>query len=382
MLAALNIDKHRYDVTAEQARSAKARLACPLSALSARMRYLQDELLAPTVPVRLAADAKAERARIETACAAGADKPVPAEIMHSAAGLLRRFLPPEEGGVDQGAAVAGANIPKAIRKDLFALELVPWSSMPPQFLDPKRFPANIELGQRIRTLFAQPFVRSAQEPGRARDLLLRGRYSSAITQLVSEQEHWREQQKQRANTPDIDRSTSEWVEHAIRAYAAQLRGQAGADEQVRAMWGERAATPVLLLLNSAIAAARNPEITYLLGLCMQEQAEQVQARLDLQARHARHQGASVRCREGPCRLVRCTEHLEALRGGIPQGRRGRRDAAAARPGRGHAWQLASGRRRLEAPIRQRDPSRTTRLALPGATNREAARRQMIFEERH
>ncbi len=50
------------------------------------------------------------------------------------------------------------------------------------------------------------------------------------------------------------------------------------------MWGERAAAPVLLLLNSAIATARNPEITYLLGLCMQEQAEQVQARLDLQAR--------------------------------------------------------------------------------------------------
>jgi hypothetical protein len=283
LLAALNVGEHRYDVKAEQARAAKARLVCPLSGLSPRMRYLQDELLAPAVHVRLAVDAKADLERIQAASAAGADKPARAEVMRSAAVLLRRFLPPEEGGVDQGAAVAAANGQKATRKDLFALELVPWSAMPAQFLDPKRFPANIELGQRVRALFARPFVRSAQEPGGPRDLLLRSRYSSAITELVTEQEHWREQRKQRANAGDLEQRTGAWVDRAITAYAAQLRGQPGADERVRELW-EQQVGPVLLLLNSAIAAARNPEITYLLGLCMQEQAEQVQARLELQAR--------------------------------------------------------------------------------------------------
>jgi hypothetical protein len=248
------------------------------------MRYLQDELLAPAVRVRLAVDAKAELERIQAACAAGADKPARAEVPRSAAVLLRRFLPPEEGGVDQGAAVAASNAQKATRKDLFALELVPWSAMPALFLDPKRFPANIELGQRVRGVFARPFIRSAQEPGGARDLLSRGRYSSAISELVTEQEHWREQQKQRANARDLDRRAGAWADRAIIAYAAQLRGQPGADEQVKELWAERSVGPVLMLLNSAIAAARNTEITYLLGLCMQEQAEQVQARLDLQAR--------------------------------------------------------------------------------------------------
>jgi hypothetical protein len=284
ILAALTIDKHLYDVTAEQARTARARLACSLSGLSPRMRYLQDELLAPAVRVRLAADTRAGLERVQTACAAGAEKQPRVEVLRSSPGLLRRFLPPEEGGVDQGAMVAAGNAQRATHKDLFALELVPWTAMPTLFLDPKRFPANIELGQRIRTLFARPFIISAQEPGHARDLLLRGRYSSAITELVNEQEHWREQQKQRANARDLDRRTSAWAEDAIRAYAAQLRAQPGADEQVKALWGERQVAPVVLLLNSAIAAARNPEITYLLGLCMQEQAEQVQARLDLQAR--------------------------------------------------------------------------------------------------
>jgi hypothetical protein len=284
VLTVLNIDKQRYDVTAEQARSARARLVCPLSGLSSRMRYLQDELLAPAVRVRLAVDAKTDLERIQAACVAGADKPARAEIMHSATGVLRRFLPPEEGGVDQGAAVVAGLAQRAARKDLFALELVPWAAMPEPFLDPKRFPPNIELGQRVRTQFARPFIVSAQEPGHARDLMLRGRYSSAIVELMNEQEHWREQQKQRANARDLEQRTAEWVQRAITAYAAQLRGQPGADEQVKDLWGERQVGPVLILLNSAIASARNPEITYLLGLCMQEQAEQVQARLDLQAR--------------------------------------------------------------------------------------------------
>jgi hypothetical protein len=286
ILTALTIDKLRYDVTAEQARMAKARLVFPLSGLSPRMRYLQDELLAPAVRVRLAVDARAELERVQAACAAGAEKPARVEVLPSGAGLLRRFLPPEEGGVDQGAAIGAGDPRRATRKDLFELDLVPWSAMPPLFLDPKRFPANIELGQRVRTIFARPFILSAREPGHARDLLLRGRYSSAINELVREQEHWREQRKQQANAGDLERRTSEWVDHAIPAYAAQLRGQPGADEQVKALWSEGHAAPVLLLLNSAIAAARNPEVTYLLGLCMQEQAEQVQARLDLQSRAA------------------------------------------------------------------------------------------------
>src|SRR5262249_60746163 len=45
LLAQLSTGEHRYDVTAEQAQAAEARVAFPLSALSPRMRHLQDKLL-------------------------------------------------------------------------------------------------------------------------------------------------------------------------------------------------------------------------------------------------------------------------------------------------------------------------------------------------
>src|SRR5262249_32083455 len=76
---------------------------------------------------------------------------------------------------------------------------------------------------------------------------------------------------------------------AIGEYATLLRARdaaerEAAEQRVKALWGERNAEPIFLLLFGAIATARNPEVTYLLGLCSQEQAEHLQARVDLQQR--------------------------------------------------------------------------------------------------
>ena len=56
VLAQLHVEKYHYDVTSEQARAAHVLLVRPLSSLAPRMRHLQEQLLAPVVRVRLAAE--------------------------------------------------------------------------------------------------------------------------------------------------------------------------------------------------------------------------------------------------------------------------------------------------------------------------------------
>jgi hypothetical protein len=301
VLSQLRDDKFHYDVTAEQARTAKVLLVCPLSSLSPRMRHLQEKLLAPTVRIRLAADAAKNVERVAAASAAEADKPSPVSLWRPAVVQLRQFLSKDEGGVDEGQPVPLAELrgftlpndrtvaPKLPRRQRFVFELVPWTALPPQCRDNVRFPYNSGLGQRVRDRFARPYVFSAMEPGRARDLILRGRYGSAASLLVEENEHWHRQLQRRANAVDLEKRADEWLTQAYRDYAAQLRAKApaereAADRQVNALWSEQNAEPIYLLLDGANAGVRGAEVTFLLGLCKHEQAEQLQARLELQKR--------------------------------------------------------------------------------------------------
>jgi hypothetical protein len=275
-------DKQQYDVTAEQARAAQARLVCPLSALAPRMRYLQEKLLPPTLYVRLGSDAAGALERLRTACGAGADKPTPVMLAKEKTTLLRRFLPLDEGGVDT-----------KFRKERYKRELLPFRNMPAPFGNQERYPPNSPLSQRLLNLFAAPFIGSALDAGRPRDLLLRGRYTSAVPALVSEREYWRNQIEQRANAVDLDKKENEWWEKATRAYAMQARARQPqereqAEELIKALWKTREAATIYVLLNSGAAAARNAEVAFQLGLCSQEQAEQMQARLDVPG-----QGASA-----------------------------------------------------------------------------------------
>src|SRR5262249_5362834 len=72
----------------------------------------------------------------------------------------------------------------------------------------------------------------------------------------------------------------------LYAYLLQAGPQEreAAEKRVNEIWRDESAGPVYALIFSAVAEARNPEVSYQLGLCSQEQAEQLQARLDLQSR--------------------------------------------------------------------------------------------------
>jgi hypothetical protein len=300
LLAQLTVDgKHPYDVTAEQAKAARLQLYRPLSALAPRMRPLQEQLLGPALPVRLAADAEKDLERLRAAARAQGLKDGEVEVWKEGTKLLRNFLPPEEGGVDGPhpiplRALSGfttqddPTVVQVQRRQLFTLELVPWASYPRQFRDPARFRFDVGLGERLHTQFAGPFVAAVLEPNQPRDLLLRGRFTPATRKLVEEQEVWPEVQRRRAAAEDLDKRVGEWTDRALSGYAAQLRARgdpaalAAANQQVADVWKE--SEPIMVLLQGSMAGPRSAELVYQLGLCMHERAERLQARLDLLAR--------------------------------------------------------------------------------------------------
>ena len=100
LLQQLTVDpRYPYDVTPEQAAKGEIQVACPLSALAPRMRFLEEEL-SSTNKVSLAVDPKG---LLETFQKAAAGQGIPVRIWNEGgdpntpARVLRAFLPPDEG---------------------------------------------------------------------------------------------------------------------------------------------------------------------------------------------------------------------------------------------------------------------------------------------
>lgn len=278
VLGQLNLDdKHRYDVTPEQARKAELILVCPLSALAPRMRVLQDQLLPPVVRVRLAREPEKDLAALKAAADAPGVKGVTVSVRKGVATLLRSFLPSEEGGTDKG-----------LRYARFNLDLAPWEALPAVIRDNPRLGASSTQGQRLRELFVGSFIDAVMKPGKARDLVLRGRFAKATPELSMDLSVARDEQKLRLPTEGLEQAVQQWAMRAQGAYAAHLRARgspealAEASGRVAELWAPNQPVPALLI--TAVARQRAAGLTYQLGLCMHEQAKRGQARLDLAAR--------------------------------------------------------------------------------------------------
>jgi hypothetical protein len=295
---------HPYDVTAEQARTAELHLVYSLSSLAPRMAHLQKKLL-PPVRVSLSHDLTGELHIWKNAAAKTEGVHPPVKIWAEGAGVLRGFLPPDEGGADKGwpdfplAAVVGFTNPEDTRRvqmqrlQLFRLQLAPWDVMPPQFHDMEKFPYNVGLGLRVREGFLAPFAHMMVDPQSPRDQMVRGEFDKAAGDLVGTSARMKMQLDRRAEagtTGELEKEVDAWVEKARHAYADQLRAQDkgspaavdAANKEVEAVWAD--AAPVVTLLQGASAVPGLADATYLLGLCKHEKAEQAQTRLDLLAR--------------------------------------------------------------------------------------------------
>jgi hypothetical protein len=294
-------DGRRYGFTEEQVRAAEIYQICSLSAMAPRLEYLQKDLLAPTVRVSLAADPVAEHERLLAAARAAGIKEESVKVGKEGTGLLRGFLPPDEGGSDSpfpfdlrilpGYLPPENTIGTTIQipsMNLFSMELTPWKDLPPDF---RALPWNHLLGQRVRELFAKPFVSSVLDPRMPRDLILRGWFSKAYKELVQERDILKEQQDLRAAATGLDETVAQWRKQATADFAdyqrAMTRGNKEAVEEARArienLWKKNEQALILYLAGS-VAEGRRAAVTFLLGQCKHEQAEQIQARLDLLSR--------------------------------------------------------------------------------------------------
>ena len=299
LLAQLTVKAdHPYDVTQKRAQDAEIYQYYTLSALAPRMRFLQQELLAPAgIHVTLAVDAVAKEKRLEAAAAAaGEEKPVPVHMLPHGATLLRTFLPKEEGGSTGMIVAAFVEIrgfeekpnqrTKLPQRFVYELELTPWFELWSYFRDTTNFPYNAGLGQHVRELYAEPFRAFVMEPHEARDLMLRGDYLAAIQKLTGERglsgdqlRAFRKVENERAKVPG-------WVLKALNAYADEKRAEneaerAAARQKIKKVWEEPEAELVVTLVSGDAARTRSAETTYYLALCRHEQAEQAQLRLDL-----------------------------------------------------------------------------------------------------
>ncbi len=306
LLKQLDVDPaHPYDVTTEQARTAELHLVCSLSSLAPRMAHLQKKLL-PPLRVSLSHDLIAELQIWKNAAAKTEGVNPPVKVLAEGASVLRRFLPPDEGGADKGwpdgfplgtlVGFASPDDPTRVqmqRLQLFRLQFAPWAVMPPQFHDMDTFPYNVGLGLRVREGFLAPFAHMMVDPQSPRDRMLRGEFDQAAADLVGASARMRTQLDRRAEegtTGELEKEVDAWVDKARHAYADQLRSRdkgspaavEAANKEVDAVWGE--STAVVTLLQGASAVPGLADATYLLGLCKHEKAEQAQTRLDLLTR--------------------------------------------------------------------------------------------------
>ncbi len=252
-----------YDVTADRAKRTEVFVTAPLSALSPRMRFLQEIVGVDTV--RLTADPTGQSERFRKAAAATVRlwcPPAPDAVPR----LLFAFLPAADGGGDTSP-------PDRLRIRQFLFDLVPFEMLPP-FLR-----LTGEPGDRIRSQFMGR-VTVLSDPGQAHDLILRGQFREATEQLISVQARVK---RRPGNPAELVKNAEEWANVARRFAAAQSRRERGAGDAAEPaeienekrladqLW-ENSRGPQALL-EYLVAEPLAAQATYLLALCKQEEAE-------------------------------------------------------------------------------------------------------------
>ena len=199
--------------------------------------------------------------------------------------MLRRSLPPEEGGTDDSKPLN--------RRERFVQNLVPWGAMPELFRNEQIFPPHVGLGLRVRMFFADPFLKIVMEPHRARDELLRGRYGKALRELVEARTLCRNAEdrlNQLAKEDNFMEEVGTWNEQAIAAYAEQQRAagnpqkQGEANAKIEEIWKE--SRSVHYLLDGTRSWPLRLEVLFDLALCKHEQAAHLQLEAELSPQDA------------------------------------------------------------------------------------------------
>jgi hypothetical protein len=211
-----------YDVDGNLAKQAEIRLVFPLSGLSARMRYLQDELFFGVDPIGIAVRGPELYDKFSKLGVA----PVHVWIASSAKGgalptsptlALRQFLPPEEGGVD-----------KSRRLERFRGQVLPGAAILQGFADEKLSKADLPVAdaeQKLGWLAQQVWMNYIDFP---RQELLRGRLDDGIKRLVRIQKVLDD-----SRTANLDETQiAKWRQRVMEAYRDENAAK------IAEIWGE------------------------------------------------------------------------------------------------------------------------------------------------
>jgi hypothetical protein len=272
LLKPMTVDaKYPYEVGPEQVKETLVRLAPPLSALSPRVRLLEDKFLPPRAGVRPAVDPAELIAQFGAAAGVegGADA---VRAREGAAGVLRRFLGQDEGGTDREGRQLRAR-----------LALFPPNALPRQLAELEGDP-----GKRIVAFSAQQFIAFQMEPNQPRDLVLRGQFKEAVGQLSGLRDLLRIQKDKLASNPEVREEFDRWKDKLYKAFGEESRARdelrtGGSQEAVEEAAAARervwkSGIGVLsVLVEGGTAEPRSAQATYQLALDMHEQAERLHA---------------------------------------------------------------------------------------------------------
>ena len=306
----LSTDKLSYDVRPEQARKAELELVIPLSALAPRVEFLQTRLLRdrtfneqplpPAVTVHLAESPSRAQESVQNAVKS-LTPPPRVGVWREGTSLLRRFLPREEGGSDEGKTIQLGVVrgylderdplnlatPRMSRQRIYQLLSVPWQEFPALFRDPARFRPDFGPGQLVRDIYAGPFVRSLTDPSLPRGQMLRGRYARIIPELVRDKDQALAQRERLKNASDLTAGLREWLDRANEVFAELSRARGTPEEaKARAQVNRllRPGDPIEVYLSGVMAGPLGAQTMYYLALCKHEQAVRSQARVELAER--------------------------------------------------------------------------------------------------
>jgi hypothetical protein len=166
LLDALQVANLPYDVAANQVGQAEILLAWPLSGLSARMRFLEDDLLQGHDRINLAVRAADQMEKFTNL------KLAPVRVWSAPTRALRQFLPAEEGGIDTRKRLKDFTDKQVPREEFergFAEEKVSFRG----FID--------DAQERLLQLADQVWLAYAYEPAL---LLIRGRLEDSPKRVV------------------------------------------------------------------------------------------------------------------------------------------------------------------------------------------------------
>lgn len=263
-------------------KGATAYLTAPLSGLAPRFRRLEQELKSE-LPVKLAVDPLALKTRfVAETKLADAKLWNPPGDAYSVTRALGSFFSTEKGGFAASDQMHDDYIVRLIPRTVFTVpaELLPHAE------------GELDLGvpeawERLVRLSAGVFAGSFIAPPNPREQIHRGHFAQVTSTLVGKRKGYATAQ-QRVQT-DRTRSSeiANWSKKVRAVYERKTKARgannpvelADAEHGVDLFWKNEAGI-ANVIVDSAVAEAGLAEATYLLALCMHEQAERAQAKLE------------------------------------------------------------------------------------------------------